>query len=153
MDLMSSKLDHHWARWPAASGYDAHGIGVLDASTCRDLLAHGSVGRLGLSSGALPAIFPVNYVVRDDAIVFASADGAKVRAADRGDVACFQLDDVDVLEHRGWSVQATGRLELVTADEVATMGDLRLVPWTLSGEVRTVRLRMELLSGRVVGHT
>jgi hypothetical protein len=150
---MSSKLEHHWARWPAASGYDQHGVGIIDDSTCRVLLQQGSVGRLGLTSAALPAIFPVNYVVRDDGIVFDSAVGTKVRAAARGDVACFQLDDVDVLEHRGWSVLATGRLELVAPEEVAAMGDLRLVPWAVGGDVRTVRLRIELLSGRVIGHS
>ena len=148
---MPTRLDHHRVDWPAAAGVDEHGVGILDEDTCFRLLGDCSVGRLGISDGALPAIMPVNYVLRQRDILFESADGAKLRAARRADVACLQIDDVDLVDHRGWSVLATGRLQLVDPDEIIAMGDLRLMPWALRGELQLVRLRVELISGRVIG--
>jgi len=145
------RLDHRWKDWPDPVGLDVHGVGLLDDPTCWRLLAAAPVGRLGLSANALPAVLPVNHVVRDDSILFKSESGTKLLAATHGDVACFEVDEFQVLEHRGWSVTATGRLSLVEASELATLGSLPLVPWALTGDLRLARLDVQLISGRVFG--
>lgn len=141
-----------WVRWPVPAGHDRHGLGILDDQTCRELLATHSVGRVALTADALPAVFPVNYVFHDDAVLFASEQGAKLAAAQRGDIACFEIDHMDAINHCGWSVMATGRLQTLSAFEVGTLADLRLMPWALVGDTRVIRLRAELLTGRVFGH-
>ena len=55
------------------------GLEVLSEDVAARLLASGAVGRVGVTIGALPAIFPVNYVVVDGAI-----DGVFTRQ-NRGD--------------------------------------------------------------------
>jgi len=142
-------LNHRWHDWPDPVGVDAHGVGTLDGPTCWRLLATSPVGRLALSANALPTILPVNHVVRDDSILFKSESGTKLLAATRGDVACFEVDEFDGFEHRGWSVTATGRLSLVGAGELEA--NLPLVPWALTGDLRVARLDVQLLTGRVFG--
>ena len=145
------RVDHRWHGWPDPVGVDAHGIGTLDDPTCWRLLATAPVGRLGLSANALPTILPVNHVVRSESILFKSESGTKLLAATRGEVACFEVDEFDGFEHRGWSVTATGRLSLVGAGELETLDNLPLVPWALTGDLRVARLDVELLSGRAFG--
>lgn len=149
--MTTHRLDRRWHAWPDPVGVDAHGIGTLDDATCWRLLASAPVGRIGLSSNALPTILPVNHVVQPDSILFKSEPGAKLLAATRGDVACLEVDEYDGFEHRGWSVTATGRLSLVGERELDTLGNLALVPWALTGDVRVARLDVGLVSGRVFG--
>jgi nitroimidazol reductase NimA-like FMN-containing flavoprotein (pyridoxamine 5'-phosphate oxidase superfamily) len=46
------------------------GLELLTEAQCRDLLAAGKVGRVGITLGAMPAIFPVNFVMIDGSVVF-----------------------------------------------------------------------------------
>jgi hypothetical protein len=48
----------------------------LTEDHARGLLATGEVGRVGITIGALPAIFPVNYWLTDGTIVFRTARAA-----------------------------------------------------------------------------
>ena len=57
------------------------GLEILDEHECRRLLASQCIGRVGVTIGALPAIFPVNYVTVDGDIVFRTGEGTKLRAA------------------------------------------------------------------------
>ena len=57
---------------------------LLDEDEALELLRHGEVGRVGVTIGALPAIFPVNYRLLDGAIVFRTAPGTKLAAATVG---------------------------------------------------------------------
>ena len=78
------------------------------------LLTTASVGRLGITMDALPAILPVNYAVVDDAIVFRSSPGAKVSAAVQGAVVAFEADESDVRSSTGWSVLVVGCAREIT---------------------------------------
>src|SRR5678815_1304916 len=62
------------------------GLELLTEHDARALLASGEIGRVGITIGALPAIFPVNYRVIDGAIVFRTAPGSKLSAAAEGAV-------------------------------------------------------------------
>ena len=122
---------------------------VLAEHECRDLLGRASVGRLGLSSDSLPVILPVNFVVDGDVIVFRTGPGLKLSAAAAGDVACLEVDDIDLLGHGGWSVLVTGRLQEITDPaELEAAERLPLAPWWHRADQRYVRLSMDLLSGR-----
>ena len=51
------------------------GLELLDERDALRLLANSEVGRVGVTIGALPAIFPVNYRLIDGCVVFRSAPG------------------------------------------------------------------------------
>ena len=122
---------------------------TLSETQCLELLRDEAVGRVGLSVNALPVILPVNYVMVDRTIVFASESGLKLDAARRTTVACFQIDGHGTWAHEGWSVLATGRLNEIEAERSATLArELPLTPWAFATPRHYVELSIELLSGR-----
>jgi nitroimidazol reductase NimA-like FMN-containing flavoprotein (pyridoxamine 5'-phosphate oxidase superfamily) len=122
---------------------------VLDEDECLALLSREPVGRLALSAGALPVVLPVNFTVDDRTIVFASASGMKLDAAQAGVVACMEVDGYDVWSHGGWSVLATGRLaEITDPERLVRARALPLSPWAIRDADHYIELEIELLSGR-----
>ena len=69
---------------------DLDGLEVLSEEECRRLLALGSLGRIGVSTGTLPAIFPVNYIVAAGDVLFFTAEGTKLHAATVNAVPCWR---------------------------------------------------------------
>jgi uncharacterized protein len=125
------------------------GLELLTEDQARGLLATGEVGRVGITIGAMPAIFPVNYRVIDGAIVFRTAPGSKMSAAAEGAVVAFEVDDYQVADRSGWSVLAVGRAEVVHDLAMSCkVLDAQLEP--LAGGRRTAIVRIEptFLSGR-----
>jgi nitroimidazol reductase NimA-like FMN-containing flavoprotein (pyridoxamine 5'-phosphate oxidase superfamily) len=125
------------------------GLELLTEADARALLATADVGRVGVTIAALPAIFPVNYGIVDDCIVFRTAPGSKLSAAASGAVVAFEVDDYDRAERSGWSVLVVGPSEIVHDLELTfKILDAAIEPW--AGGIRTniVRIRPELISGR-----
>jgi nitroimidazol reductase NimA-like FMN-containing flavoprotein (pyridoxamine 5'-phosphate oxidase superfamily) len=125
-----------------------HGLELLTEEQCLRLLATQMVGRIGVSVGALPAIFPVNYGMADGDIVFRTGEGTKLRHAVEGGVVGFEVDSVDIATQTGWSVLVIGRAEQMTADEIELLEHLGLSPWAGPGRTTMVRIHPELISGR-----
>jgi nitroimidazol reductase NimA-like FMN-containing flavoprotein (pyridoxamine 5'-phosphate oxidase superfamily) len=122
---------------------------MLDEDECLALLSREPVGRLGLTAGALPVVLPVNFTLDDRTIVFASAPGSKLDAAQAGVVACMEVDGYDVWSHGGWSVLATGRLtEITDTERLMQARQLPLSPWAVRDADHYIELKIELLSGR-----
>jgi nitroimidazol reductase NimA-like FMN-containing flavoprotein (pyridoxamine 5'-phosphate oxidase superfamily) len=122
------------------------GLELLDEDECRRLLAQRSVGRVGLSVNGLPAIFPVNYRVVGESIVFATGPGMKLNAAAARDVVAFEVDDVDEEMRSGWSVLVVGvasELDAPTRQLCAAMD-----PWAGGDRTHLVRVSTDLVSGR-----
>lgn len=126
-----------------------NGLELLSVDDCRALLGGAEVGRVAITLGALPAVFPVNYKVVGGDVVFLTGEGTKLRAALDGAVVAFQVDEIDMPHRRGWSVVAVGVAQEITdADELTRVQALGLQP--LAGGERThfVRIRPEFVSGR-----
>ena len=136
---------------PVTGGVDRHGLEVLDDAECRRLIGEEHVGRLGFSADALPVIFPVNYLSDGELIYFRSESGQKLKAAASGSVACLEIDQFDRFGHTGWSVLATGRLDLL-GDGDLDGHEMPVVPWALGSETHLIALSIELLSGRRIHH-
>jgi hypothetical protein len=85
---------------------------------------------------------PVNYTVVDDAIVVRTSPYSLLGTHGRDTTIAFAIDGFDHELERGWSVQARGRVEVVTArgelDRIRDVADPR--PW--ADGVRTLYLRM-----------
>jgi nitroimidazol reductase NimA-like FMN-containing flavoprotein (pyridoxamine 5'-phosphate oxidase superfamily) len=128
--------------------FDRNGLEVLDRDECLELLSSASVGRIGLSAGALPVVLPVNFCVDGDRIVVRTGEGTKLAAAVRQAVVSFEVDDIDPLFHTGWSVVVTGIASpLESPADLAHARRLPLRPWA-SGAERYVAITLEELSGR-----
>jgi hypothetical protein len=129
--------------------FDQSGQEILGEDECLRLLDSVQVGRLVFTTGALPAVRLVTFVVDADTIVFASADGERRRAAERGDVVAFEVDDIDPDRQLGWTVTAVGHLSIVDADELENLQQtLPPQPWPPARNGHLIRLGIESLDGR-----
>ena len=129
------------------------GLELLTDEQALQLLAGGEVGRVGITMGSLPAIFPVNYRLIDGAIVFRTAPGSKMSAATEGAVVAFEVDDYQLADRSGWSVLAIGRAEVVEDDELTVkLAAARLEPIVDGPRTAIVRIVPAFLSGRRLVH-
>jgi uncharacterized protein len=85
----------------------------LTEDQARGLLATGEIGRVGITIGALPAIFAVNYRLIDRSIVIRTAPGSKMSAAAESAVVASEVDDYQLADRSGWSVLVVGRAEVI----------------------------------------
>ncbi len=92
-------------------GTDA--IEVLRDNTCWDLVRSAQVGRLAVVLDEQPEIFPVNHLVDHGTVMFRTALGTKLNAADGHRVA-FEVDGVDQESGEAWSVVLKGRARSLT---------------------------------------
>ena len=138
------------ARHQRADGgvIDRNGLEVLGRDECLELLSAATLGRIGLSAGALPLVLPVNFCVDGDRIVLRTGAGTKLDAASRNAVVSFEVDDIDPLFHGGWSVVVTGiATPLESEVELAHARSLPLLPWAASGG-HYITVSLEDVSGR-----
>ena len=122
---------------------------MLSPAECERLLAQTTVGRVGISIGALPVVLPVNYAMLDGDVVVRTGAGTKLDAALAGSVVAFEVDHVDPTYHEGWSVLLQGRAsEIVDAEELDRARRLPLRPWAPGSRDRFIRIPAEVVSGR-----
>ena len=123
------------------------GLELLDEEDCLRLLGSETLGRVGVSVGALPAIFPVNYALVNGDIVFRTGEGIKLRAALDHTIVAFEVDNADLELHQGWSVLVVGMAEEVSGQ--AGPWDERVPsPWAGGERPHLIRIHPELVSGR-----
>ncbi len=125
----------------------------LSPPECRRLLETKSVGRLAFQSGNGLRILPVNYVVRDDRIVFRTAGyGVIARSIRLADVA-FEVDELDDQLQAGWSVLAVGRCRrLEDSDELRSLQQEGTpTPWSAGTREVYFAVTWKGLSGRRLG--
>ena len=130
---------------------DRNGMVVLDREECIRRLGRGGIGRVALIIDGEPAVFPVNYSVKDGDIYFLTAAGSKLSASSEGAVFAFEVDGHDKMEHTGWSVVVTGSSEVVPLDELEPLWRLKLGRWVGGGPEILVRIRSDQVSGRAIG--
>jgi nitroimidazol reductase NimA-like FMN-containing flavoprotein (pyridoxamine 5'-phosphate oxidase superfamily) len=125
----------------------------LAYSKCRSLLAGGVFGRVAVCTQDGPRIFPVNYSVVGETIIFRTSPYGVVATHDWRSPLAFEVDHVDYAEHRGWSVLAVGPGERVEdADEldlIKRTWDPR--PWAGGARPLYVRIEWTELTGRRLG--
>ena len=125
-------------------------IRELDRDQCLRLLANDEVGRLAVIAGNAPAIFPVNYALDGETIVFRTDPGTKLAHGPRAR-ASFEVDGFDHTLRSGWSVVATGRLEEVTRYDAPTFDRVRhlaIDPWAGGDKAHWMRLVPDRVTGR-----
>ena len=122
---------------------------ILDVSECLRLLRSAQVGRLGIAIMNVPDIFPVNFVVDDDTVVFRTAEGTKFAAAVLGTAVAFEVDGYDPAAGEAWSVVLKGQaVEIENMYELFDVEELPLFPWHNSPKYRFVRIEPGEITGR-----
>jgi nitroimidazol reductase NimA-like FMN-containing flavoprotein (pyridoxamine 5'-phosphate oxidase superfamily) len=125
-------------------------IEPLSEHECFERLRSVRFGRVALSSGALPVIFPIHYVLLDRDPVFRTDPGTKLMAASVGQVLCLEIDEIHPERHTGWSVLVTGRADVLTdPSDIDAATRLPLRPWTGVGD-SYVRIESSMVSGREI---
>jgi nitroimidazol reductase NimA-like FMN-containing flavoprotein (pyridoxamine 5'-phosphate oxidase superfamily) len=121
------------------------GLEILTDDECLRLVKAEQVGRVALSIGALPAIFPVNYRMVGGDIIFRTGEGVKRRAALLGTVVGFEVDRIEPASQHGWSVLVIGMATEINGE---VPEDLTVSPWAAGERPHWVRVRPEFISGR-----
>jgi nitroimidazol reductase NimA-like FMN-containing flavoprotein (pyridoxamine 5'-phosphate oxidase superfamily) len=129
----------------ASGGSGAPELETLDPAECRRLLGRGGVGRLAMRGDQAPEIRPVNYVLRGNLLIFRTGDGSILASARDGEAASFEIDEIDRLEHTGFSVIGRGRLSVLPTDD--GMLALPVRPWASGQKDRFVGLSLDHVTG------
>lgn len=129
----------------ASGGIPGPELEQLDPTECRRLLGRGGVGRLALRGVEAPEIRPVNFALVGDRLVVRTGDGSILAAARASEAASFEIDEIDRLEHTGFSVIARGTLSVLASD--ASLLALPVRPWASGLKDRFVGLSLEEVSG------
>jgi nitroimidazol reductase NimA-like FMN-containing flavoprotein (pyridoxamine 5'-phosphate oxidase superfamily) len=124
-------------------------LSELSRSECLALLASATVGRIGVSIGALPAIGPVFITVVDGVVAFRTGPGTKLAAASAGAIVALEVDRVDEATGEGWSVLVRGVAHEVTDSDrdPAVRGRLRET-WIDGAPMHLVEISPDLVTGR-----
>jgi nitroimidazol reductase NimA-like FMN-containing flavoprotein (pyridoxamine 5'-phosphate oxidase superfamily) len=135
-----------------SAGTDRNGLEILRRDECLQLLGSVVLGRVGITVGALPVILPVSFRLIGERILFRTGVGTKLDAATRHAVVAFEVDEMDLLSHSGWSVVVTGPTREVTDPvALAEMALANLPRWARSDQERIVEIDAAIVSGRRIG--
>ena len=123
------------------------GITELTADQCWQLLRSRDLGRIAVSAAGMVDIFPINYAVDGESIMFRTAPGTKLLELAINDRVAFEIDDHD--EHEAWSVVMKGHAERIERQsEMDAAEKLGLTPWIPTLKYRWVRIWPSELAGR-----
>ena len=123
--------------------------GILTAAQCWKLLSETSVGRLALTVDGRPDVFPVNYQVDGESLIFRTGNGTKVDGIRADARVAVEADAVSAEFGIAWSVVIKGRAEMraaATSELNATVDGL--FPWQGVGKEHLIRIVPETVTGR-----
>lgn len=122
---------------------------VLDAEECWRLLGETGVGRLAVIVDGHPDVFPVNFAVHNQTLVFRTGSGTKQRAIEADAVVALEADSVSAEFGIAWSVVVKGNAEEAGAGGPA-LDEVRraLFPWQGVGKEHLIRVVPHSVTGR-----
>ena len=130
---------------------------TLPEAECFELLAVGTVGRIGFVSPAGLQIIPVNYRLGAGHRLFfkIAPGGALAELAELDAQVAFEVDYYASDFRIAWSVLMNGTISRLDAAATAAYGDLRLppVPWPGPASSLLLHFVPQTLSGRALFRT
>jgi nitroimidazol reductase NimA-like FMN-containing flavoprotein (pyridoxamine 5'-phosphate oxidase superfamily) len=99
-------------------------IKILSPDECFLLLESRDLGRIAFSIEGQPEVFPINYAMEGQIVVFRTAPGTKLDHVPEVRLA-FEVDDWDPKLGIGWSVVVKGLAEEVTENLGRTAEHIR----------------------------
>jgi len=135
--------------WPMTDNTNIPVPEILDAEECWTLLGQTGVGRLAVIADGHPDVFPVNYKVDGQTLVFRTGAGTKQQAIQSDATVALEADAVSAQFGLAWSVVVKGK----AAETVPTGPDLdnirrALFPWQGVGQEHFIRITPESVTGR-----
>lgn len=124
-------------------------IQELSADEAWSLLGSQVVGRLAVSVGGQPDIFPVNYYAGQGRLVFRTAEGTKLSEVVVNHHVAFESDFYEGGDGTGWSVVVKGSARVLSrGDEITAADELPLHPWIPTIKYNYVEIAVAEISGR-----
>lgn len=122
---------------------------ILTAEQCWKLLAETSIGRLAVTVNGRPDVFPVNYKIDGESLIFRTGDGTKLDAIAEDANVALESDAVSAEFGIAWSVVVKGRAEHASLESPALNSTVRgLFPWQGVGKNHLIRIVPETVTGR-----
>ncbi|MGX1161225.1 nitroimidazol reductase NimA-like FMN-containing flavoprotein (pyridoxamine 5'-phosphate oxidase superfamily) [Arthrobacter sp. SLBN-100] len=122
---------------------------VLSTHDCWKYLRSASVGRIAVTTGGEPEIFPVNYVPDYGTVVFRTGRGTKLDAVLGGSPVALEADGLNTYGTIAWSVVVKGTAAVVdTEADFQEAADAGLSPWEAGSKDHLVRVTPTEVSGR-----
>ncbi|HST81109.1 MAG TPA: pyridoxamine 5'-phosphate oxidase family protein [Kineosporiaceae bacterium] len=122
----------------------------LDDAECWELLRQVRFGRLVIAAVGDIDVFPINFAVDGQSIVFRTSEGTKLLESVISDLVAVEADERNVLAGEAWSVVAKGtphRLERF--DSIYAAQRLNIRPWIEDyPKEHFVRVQVRSISGR-----
>ena len=122
----------------------------ISREECLAILASRSVGRVAFVTDKHPVVFPVNYQIDGDVIVFRTSAGTALVESSLTHVA-FEIDDIDIEARGGWSVLVQGVAQEIT-EALDTRSErllaLPVEPWPSGPRHRWMRILPRSITGR-----
>ena len=145
-DLLGGEQGRAHGRSNAAP--DSHLV-TINEEECEGYLAGGGVGRVIFRSAGRPVALPVNFKTLAGDIVFRSADDGEVAGISAQEPVSFEVDRIDDAMREGWSVLATGTVDLVsTVARIREVEALGIEPWAGGDRHTYFRLSVNKLTGK-----
>lgn len=125
-------------------------MSCLSRAECRELLATGTVGRLGyIARAGVPDIAPVNYVFDGTSVLIRSGPGPKLQAAERKDVVAFEVERLDETTHTACSVVVVGPARTLSAAELRRLSpQADPTPWAAGTRRHVICIAGRRITGR-----
>ena len=132
-------------------------IEELSEEQCLDLISGSGIGRIAYASRFGPAVLPVNYALRDGAVVFRTAangpldEDLRTGITDADYKVAFEIDSIDMATKQGWSVLIQGPAHHVTGAGEDAVRAAGVEPWAPGPRELFVRIVPSRITGRRVG--
>jgi nitroimidazol reductase NimA-like FMN-containing flavoprotein (pyridoxamine 5'-phosphate oxidase superfamily) len=122
-------------------------IHILTEDECWEALLSSSLGRLAVSVGGVPEIFPVNFIAADRRLLFRTSPGTKLIELTVNNRVAFETDGVG--RDEAWSVVVKGTAAIIERQsDIDTADMLPLRPLIPTVKPIYVEIKPTELSGR-----
>jgi nitroimidazol reductase NimA-like FMN-containing flavoprotein (pyridoxamine 5'-phosphate oxidase superfamily) len=127
--------------------YETNPVEILDDEQCWELLLSSSLGRLAVSVGGKPEIYPVNFVAVDRRLIIRTAEGTKLLELTVNSSVAFEADGVG--RDEAWSVVVKGTARILEKrSEIDAADELPLRPLIPTLKYIYVEIGPQSVSGR-----
>lgn len=124
-------------------------VEVLTVDKCWKYLESSYIGRLAVINGAVPEIFPVNFITFERTLFFRTAPGTKLRSLLAGTPVALETDGLNAYATEVWSVIVKGLPAPVSDGDVnLEMVDANREPWAPGLKEHLVRITPTEVTGR-----
>ncbi len=120
----------------------------LSEEQCERLLENHTLGRLAVSVGAQPDIFPINYAYYGKKLLFRTAEGSKLAASVTNPLVAFEIDGYT--DTSAWSVVVKGDARLIDDEEEERAAERSgLDSWIPTIKMNLVSIQPTEITGRL----